>query len=39
MDNSGELLRSPARNFENVTGANRHPRQLTEINEARERKR
>ena len=34
---SGELLRSPARNFKNVTGANRHIRQLTEINEALER--
>src|SRR5947199_5776332 len=35
---SGELLRSPSRNFKNVTGANRNSRQLTEINEALERK-
>ena len=35
---SGELLRSPSRNFKNVTGANRNSRQLTEINEAFERK-
>src|SRR5437763_15801351 len=36
---SGDLLPSPARNFKNMTRANRHSRQLTEINEARERKR
>jgi hypothetical protein len=32
-----ELLRSPSRNFKNVTGANRNSRQLTEIDEALER--
>ena len=35
---SGELLRSLSRKFKNVTAANRNSRQLTEVNEALERK-